>query len=172
MWKWIKESFWFISTLFMAKTVSHEETVFSKIMFNYPGKKRNYIWWCGYAIFGIDTKIDKVFREKHYTRYDIRFKQVYEFESWLYYYLVFLWQFLQGKPWISWKGAYYTCPFIVESLYFENKPEAIFFVYPYGQWKNFKIQDRQRAWKEGKKYWKTWIRQNYESGNLGRNKKE
>ena len=162
MWKWIKETFWFISTLFMAKTVSYEETVFSKIMFNYPRKKKNYLWWCGYAIFRVDTKINKVFREKLYTRYDIRFKQVHEFESWLYYYIVFLWQFLQGKPWVSWKGAYYTCPFIVESLYFENKPESIFFVYPYGQYKNFKIKDRQKAWKEGKRYWKTWIRNYYD----------
>lgn len=175
MWKWIKESFWFINALFTDNTTvsRHEETVISKIMFNYPRKKKHYLWWCGYVIFGLDTKISKIFREKHYTRYNMRFNQSLEFESWIYYYLVFLWQFICGKPWVSWKGAYYTCPFIIESLYFENKPESIYFVYPYGQYKNFEIRgSRQRAWKEGKRYWKTWIRENYESGNLGRDKKE
>jgi hypothetical protein len=162
MWKWIKETFWFFSTLFMAKTVSYEETVFSKIMEKYPGKNKNFTWWCGYVILGINTKIDKVFREKYYTRYNIRFKQVEEFNSWIYYYLVFIWYFLKGKPWISWKGAYYTNPFVVESLYYENKSESIFFVYPYGKWKNFILEDRQKSWSEGKKYWKTWIRNYYD----------
>ncbi len=173
MWKWIKETFWFINTLFTENTVSHYgETVFSKIMEKYPRKKKNFYWWCGYIILGIDTNINKIFIEKYYTRYDIRFKQSQEFESWIYYYIVFIWYFLKGKPWISWGGAYYTIPFIVESLYFENKPESIYFVYPYGQYKKFIIRDRQKAWKEGKRYWKTWIRKNYESGNLGRDKKE
>ena len=37
--------------------------------------------------------------------------------------------------------------------------------------KKFSIKDRQRAWREGKRYWKTWIRQNYEQGNMGKDNK-
>lgn len=167
MWKRLMTWIWFINTLFFEQIVSpKEETVSLKIVDKVP-RKRKFFWWCGYCVIGQDTKISKVFREKYYTRYTIRYQQAIEFESWVYYYLVLTWQFLCGKPWISWKGAYYTCPFIVESLYYENKPESIFYVYPYGRYKNFIIPNRQGAWKEGRKYWKTWIRQNYEQGKMG-----
>lgn len=171
MWRRIKDWFWFFETLLFSEIVSSsEETILLKIMDKVSFGK-HFSWWCGYCIISPTTNLNKVFREKYYTRYDLRYKQSFEFGSWFKYYLVFLWQFICGKPWISWKGAYYTCPFIVESLYFENKPESIYYIYPYGRWKKFSIKDRQRAWKEGKRYWKTWIRQNYEQGNMGKDNK-
>lgn len=173
LWRRIKDWFWFFETLLFSEIVSSsEETILLKIMDKVP-RGKHFSWWCGYCIISPETKLNKVFREKYYTRYDLRYKQAIEFESWLYYYLVLVKQFIQGAPWKSIRGAYYTCPFIMESFYFENKPESIYYIYPMSRWKKFEIQgSRQKAWNEGKKYWKTWIRQNYEQGNLGKDRKE
>lgn len=171
MWKRLKELFWFIETLFFDSSTYKIDPLEIKFMETLP-KKNRFKWWCGNIVMRLDNNIEKVIREKYFTRYNIRGNQAREFETWIYYYLVLFTQFMAGKPWVSIKGAYYTCPFIVESLYFENKPESIYYIYPSGRWKNFKIKDRQKSWREGRKYWKTWIKENYESNNLGRDKKE
>ena len=165
MWKRLKELFWFIEVLFFDNFTNRNEDIEVKFMETIP-KKIKFKWWCGYIILKLDSNISKIIKEKHYTRYNIRHKQAEEFETWIYYYIILLCQFISGKPWISWKGAYYTCPFIIESLYLENKPESIYYAYPIGRWKNFKLKDRIKSWKEGKRYWKTWIRENYDKARM------
>lgn len=162
MWKRLKELFWFIKIIFFDNPSYRIDPLDIKFMNTLP-KKNKFKWWCGHIIMRLDDDISKLIKEKYFTRYNLRGNQAKEFESWIYYYLVLFFQFISGKPWISIKGAYYTCPFIVESLYYENKPESIYYIYPIGRWKNFKIENRQEAWKEGKKYWKTWIRNYYDN---------
>ena len=161
MWKRLKELFWFIEVLFFDNTTYKVDPLDIKFV-NTLSKKYKFKWWCGYIVMRLNDNVGKTVKEKYFTRYNIRGEQAREFETWIYYYLILLSQFIAGKPWISIKGAYYTCPFIVESLYYENKPESIYYVYPIGRWKNFKIKDRQKSWREGKKCWKTWIRNYYD----------
>lgn len=159
MWKFIKETLWFLHVLFN-EGISDNKEPKVKFFKHYP-KKKNFIYWCGYLITNPSNHLEKKLREKYYVRYIIRNHQAEEFEVWIYYYLTLLIQFISGKPWISWKGAYYTCPFIVESLFYENKYDSIFVVYSFNRWKRFTIKDRQKSWKENKRHWKSWIRDNF-----------
>ena len=163
----LEELFWFISILFGNTKKKDVNEVDFAIMKFFPRKKK-YIYWCGHCIFKMDTDIYKCFREKQFTRYTIRYHQAIEFKYWLVYYIEFIIQFIKGNPLKSIKGAYYTNPFIIESLFYENSPESIYFMYPKGRWKKFILKDRQKIWRDNKN-WKTWIKNNYGQGVVEKN---
>ena len=126
-------------------------------------KSNKPFWWCGVLVIGLGTPISKMIRENSYVRYTIRCSQAQEFETWLYYYLTLFWQIITGIfKGMSLKGAYCTSPFIVESYFYERNSDSIYYVYPFGRWKKFKLTNRKDVWKKEKKHWKTFIRQNFD----------
>lgn len=151
----IRELIWKLLVLFERVPVSDEP----KIIFK-KWNKGNPFYWCGYYVLGLhEQNLHKKLREKYYTRYTIRGKQSYEFEIWTYYYLTLFWQYFLGRlQGLGKIGSYCTCPLILESLYYENKPDTIFHAYPHGRWKKFKLTNRKIEWKKEKRHWKTYIR--------------
>lgn len=153
----LRKFLWKIQVLFTRVPVLEEPTIVFKSWCKKP------FWWCGYYVVNPKEDLKKVLREKYYIRYYIRGKQSHEFEAWIYYYLTFLWQYLIGRIryGLSKKGAYCTCPMILESLFYENKSDIIYHAYPYGKWRKFLLNNRKEEWKKEKKRWKTYIRETF-----------
>lgn len=75
--------------------------------------------WCGKLI----TKNSKLIDESLLRHETIHLKQAQQYGSWLTYYIIYLKEWIKGKPFTSpMSSAYYTIPFEVEAYANEDKP--------------------------------------------------
>lgn len=164
MFTFIKELWQMVKMLFTSKPKDYTHVEFME-MDKFPVSGYKYMMWCGKMIYNSKNK-EKIEKEKateiyikNITHETIHLKQaqIKGKNSWLRYYLIYVWEWLKGNPITApQKSAYYTIPFEMEA--YANEED---FNYPLnydGKYlhcynvknrkKTYRKYGNSRAWKE------------------------
>lgn len=146
----ITDFFFFIKTLFTKKPKEQSELIM-KSMDNFPFKGYKYLMWCGYIIYRKDNE-DKIKNQKRTIQWkrDMRHETIHLKQaqdccenSFITFYLKYLWQWIIGNPFSKESMAYYTNPFEMEA--YANEDSRNYLITRNGNaYENFYIKPSER----------------------------
>lgn len=160
----MKELFELIKMLFSSNPKDCDELTFMG-MKHFPFKSFKLMMWCGRIIYrqGNEELIKRFFNteigktdKRHET---LHLKEAQEIGSWILYYLIYLYEWLKGIPFIKpFESAYYTIPFEVEAYALEHI-EGSEINYDTSLLKNkYTLKHRKKIYKENEKNWKEFVK--------------
>lgn len=117
----IKEFIQLIKWLFNSKPNDFKELEVVQMKY-FPFNGFLAMSWCGRLI----TKYPNRLNQTIITHETIHLKQAQQYNFWISYYVVYLFEWLKGNPFIKpYISAYYTNPFEVEAYANEDNPNYI-----------------------------------------------
>lgn len=116
--KFFTELFNLIKWLFISRPGSKKELEIVQMKY-FPFSGYLAMSWCGKLITRNPEKIDES-TVRHETTH---LKQAQRYPLWVFYYIVYVYEWIKGKPLVTpSNSAYYTIPFEVEAYANEDKP--------------------------------------------------
>lgn len=160
----IKELWTLVKMLFGTRPSDHVCNGMGIVeMKHFPFKGYKAMAWCGNIIHRIGTsEVDDVTmnHEKIHLMQAVLCN-----DSWVKYYLVYVWEWLRGNPFIApASSAYMTIPQEMEAYANEGKseyPECMITYsndYSHGRHKRYVVKNRKKVYKEHVKDWELFIK--------------
>ena len=164
MFTFLKELWQMVKMLFSSKpNVSNELELLAMQCFPFQGYK--YMMWCGKMIYRkkneerilSEINTPSFLKNKTHETTHLKQAQVKGRNSWLRYYLIYVWEWIKGNPIIHpASSAYYTIPFEMEAYaneddvsYLDNYDGRYLHCYDIKDRKNtYRKYGNSRAWKE------------------------
>ena len=164
MFTFLKELWQMVKMLFSSKpNDSNELKLLAMQCFPFQGYK--YMMWCGKMIYRLDKKdsimasigTDTYIKDVTHETIHLKQAQVKGRNSWLRYYLIYVWEWIKGNPITNpARSAYYTIPFEMEAYANEEDPNYPLnyngkYLHCYNiknRKKTYRKYGNSRAWKE------------------------
>lgn len=133
-----------------------------------PFKNFKFMMWCGKIIYRKDKEnivlryLNTFYGEKskRHEQFHIKQAKVHGKNSWIFYYLMYIKEWLKGIPFLKpFYHAYYTIPFEVEAYALENNQNSLD-NYDQSKLKNsYTLKNRRKTYLDNKDNWKNYVKQ-------------